>query len=100
MSAGLYILDELDQPVEVADVIEWSKWRAEHPADDQVGDIRVSTVFLGLDHSFRSVLGGPPVLWETMVFGGPLDHEMDRYTSKAAAQRGHAAMLARVQAVL
>ena len=33
----------------------------------------VSTVFLGLDHSFTS---GPPQLYETMVFGGPDDQEI------------------------
>ena len=50
---------------------------------------RVSTVFLGLDHSFSHA--GPPVLWETMIFW--TDHELDqyqeRYTSKADALAGH-----------
>lgn len=46
----------------------------------------VSTVFLGLDHSFGQ---GDPVLFETMIFGGPLDRERDRYTSWADAERGH-----------
>jgi hypothetical protein len=32
--------------------------------------VRVSTVFLGLDHSWNV---GPPVLFETMIFGGELD---------------------------
>jgi hypothetical protein len=61
-----------------------------------VGDGRVSTVFLGLDHSFA---GGPPVLWETMVFDVEgLDGEQDRYTSHADAVAGHAQMVARAQA--
>jgi hypothetical protein len=64
---------------------------------DPAKRIRVSTVFLGLDHAFR---GGPPVLWETMVFGGVLDGEMDRYTSKAAAFAGHQAMCRRVNETL
>lgn len=46
----------------------------------------VSTVFLGIDHSFRS---GPPVLWETMVFGNSDDSRQTRYRSAEAALRGH-----------
>ena len=34
-------------------------------AKTDLGDIRVSTVFLGLDHSLGD---GPPLLFETMVF--------------------------------
>ena len=59
--------------------------------------VRVSTVFLGLDHRWG---GGPPVLWETLVFGGVLDGEMDRYTSRAAALAGHQAMCQRVMATI
>lgn len=33
---------------------------------EYVGKLYVSTVFLGLDHSW--VIDGPPILWETMVF--------------------------------
>jgi hypothetical protein len=39
---------------------------------------------------------GPPVLWETFVFGGVLDGEMQRYTSKADALAGHQRMCALV----
>jgi hypothetical protein len=46
----------------------------------------VSTVFLGLNHAFTD---GPPVLWETMIFGGPNDGWQDRYTSRAGAEAGH-----------
>jgi hypothetical protein len=47
-------------------------------------------VFLGLDHNFGQ---GPPVLWETLVFGTSMDGEMRRYTSREAAVAGHADML-------
>jgi hypothetical protein len=53
--------------------------------------VDVSTVFLVFDHGFE----GPPVLWETMVFGGPDDGWQQRYRSRAAARTGHAAVLAR-----
>ena len=86
-----YILDVHDQPVACEDVLRWGRWF--EGADNQrivaktpFGDGEVSTVFLGLDHSFT---GGPPVLWETMIFGGPHDGWQDRYTSRANALAGH-----------
>lgn len=48
--------------------------------------IRVSTVFLGLNHNLHDT---EPVLFETMVFGGPLDQETWRYSSYDEAERGH-----------
>lgn len=41
----------------------------------------VSTVFLGIDHGFAALLNNevaPPVLFETMVFGGPVSDEQRR----------------------
>lgn len=35
---------------------------------------------------------------ETMVFGGPLDAEMERYSTWDEAVAGHAAMVARCEA--
>jgi hypothetical protein len=35
-----------------------------------------------------------------MVFGGPLDHEQDRYSTWDEAIRGHEAMLERVKLAL
>ena len=49
--------------------------------------ISVSTVFLGLDHRWFG--DGPPLVFETMVFGGEFDHEQERYGSWAAAEAGH-----------
>ena len=59
-------------------------------------DAWVSTVFLGMDHSFGRE--GGPVLFETMVFGGPLDGEQDRYRTIDEARAGHAAMVERARA--
>ena len=54
---------------------------------DKVGDVRVSTVFLGLDHAW---IGEPsPILWETMIFGGEHDQYQERYTSHEDALAGH-----------
>jgi hypothetical protein len=87
-----YVLNESGEPVPEPDLIAWGRWMGDgatrRVAMDWVGDVRVSTVFLGLDHSF--VPGGAPVLWETMIFGGEHDGHTDRYTSQAEAIAGHA----------
>lgn len=57
------------------------------------GDCEVSTVFLGIDHGFTG--DGPPVLFESLVFGGDLDGECERYCTWQEAEEGHAAMVAR-----
>lgn len=47
----------------------------------------VSTVWLGLDHSWS---GGPPLIFETMIFGGPLDQDyQQRYSTVEEARAGH-----------
>ena len=82
-----YILED-GRPVE-AELLVWAKWFEEGErtvAKDEIGKVLVSTVFLGLDHSFGS---GPPVLWETMIFGGEHSDYQERYTSGDAAIEGH-----------
>lgn len=93
-----YILKD-GEPVAEPDMVAWDQWMEQKEArilnQTTIGESRISTVFLGLDHSWND---GPPVLWETMVFGGALDQEMERYTSQAAALEGHAEMVRRVRA--
>lgn len=51
----------------------------------------VSTVWLGIDHSFGS---GPPLYWETMIFGCyDRDEEMLRHPSRPAAFSAHRALV-------
>ena len=77
-------------PKVVEDVMEWGKWFEN--ADRHVNktelpnDIKVSTVFLGIDHSFN---GGTPILFETMIFGGKHDQYQKRYTTYEEAEKGH-----------
>ena len=47
----------------------------------------VSTVWTGLDLGFARAAG--PVIFETLIFGGPLDGYGDRYSTEAAALAGH-----------
>lgn len=89
MSDDKYILCG-HQPVVVQDLFTWARWF--ETADRQVantdrGDVRISTVFLGLDHSFG--VGDGPLLFETMIFGGPEDGYCERYATWADAEAGH-----------
>lgn len=75
-----------------ADLLTWARWF--EGADRRVNetlvnsDIRVSTVFLGIDHDF--VGNGPPLIFETMIFGGLHDQWQDRYSTWEEALAGHA----------
>lgn len=63
---------------------------------DWVGDVEVSTVFLTIDHQSGN---GPPILWESMVFGGPSDGDCRRYLSEIEAKDGHRDMLVQQKAL-
>lgn len=81
-------------PVQVDDVHEWGRWfenADRRVAFDKVklptgSEVEVSTVFLGLDHSFG---GKTPILFETMIFGGKHNEYCDRYSTWEEAEEGH-----------
>jgi len=58
------------------------------------GKIRISTVFLMVDHNYTD--NGPPILFETMIFGGYFDGYQQRYYTKKEAVDGHAFCLSEV----
>lgn len=111
MDSECYILDGDD--VRAVDLGSWVEWFAGDPIQRLISltiidpvtaeqkrtggqaDIKVSTVFLGIDHRFG--MAGPPILFETMVFGGLLDQEQMRYATMVEARAGHVAMVARVK---
>lgn len=67
----------------------WAKFFEGHNRQikkDKVGRVQVSTVFLGLDHSWGH---GPSLWFETMIFGGEHDEFCKRYASYAEAEVGH-----------
>lgn len=78
-----------ETPVEAANVIEWAEFFG---SDDRiveqtyVGQVKISTVFLGINHSFGD---GPPLLFETMIFDGEFDGEQWRYSTMEQARAGH-----------
>lgn len=102
MSIDRYILDKNGDPELCEDLLTWGKWFQDSCRilqRNQTGNGLVSTVFLGLDHGFCAPgdKNYKPVLWETMVFGGDFNGEIDRYCSKEDAIKGHLEMVERVE---
>ncbi|HUT77576.1 MAG TPA: hypothetical protein VM285_07815, partial [Polyangia bacterium] len=88
------------EPVWTDDMYAWSKMFDDEPggrhvAKTDVGEVFVSTVFLGIDHNYS---GGPPLLFETMVFRGHLDERQWRYSTWDEAAAGHEEVVAHVKA--
>ncbi len=84
-------------PIPVEDPIEWAKGLEEENrrvGKDFIGEVMISTVFLGLDHSFG---GGPPLLFETMIFGGELEGWQERCSTWEQAEEMHKKAMAMVR---
>lgn len=74
-----WVLDADHTPRQVS-YPDWKAWAAD-----------VSTVFLSVDHQWGE---GPPVLFETMIFGGPHADWTDRYSTWDEAVAGHERVVA------
>ena len=102
---GTFVLDADGEPVPEYDIEKWAAWfdganKQRRVADTRLESCRISTVFLGLDHSFMPILDPlsyRPLLWETMVFGGEHDGDMERYQSRELAEAGHAEFVSRCE---
>jgi len=92
-----YILDENGAPVIEPDLMKWGQWMERgirRVAQETILESTVSTVFIGTDHGYGE---STPILWETMVFGGPLDQEQTRCAgSRADAEAMHREMVEKV----
>jgi len=89
-----YILKD-GVPVKTENLMAWAEWfeTADRTIEKTIlPSGSVSTVFLALDHCFN---GGPPVLYETMIFcpGLRCDEEQRRYSSLSDARDGHQDMV-------
>jgi hypothetical protein len=62
-------------------------------AEDKIGPYWISTVWLGVNHG----IFGPPLIFETMVFGGGESHDCVRYSSLERAQTGHRTKVSEVR---
>ena len=75
------------KPIQQSEFFDkWSTLEYKRVAKDTVGDVEVSTVWLGRDHGWGN---SEPVIFETMIFGGKYDQYQDRYTTEAEAVMGH-----------
>lgn len=94
---ALYILRR-KLAIRCMSVEAWSRWMSSHRqerivardrlCDPDYQDVTVSTVFLGVDANHG--LGQSPILFETMFFGGELNHEVfARYATWEEAEAGH-----------
>lgn len=104
-----YTLDENRRVILAPDIDSYMQWLMDdrysqmpteyfRVGEDVIGPSRVSTVFLGLDHGY---MGGPPILWETMVFGGPMNNHQRRCSGTfEQAEAMHQTMMADVRASL
>jgi len=94
-----YMLDESGEPKIITDLMEWGKWMGSanrHVADEMIGESRISTIFLGLDHAWGD---SSPLVWETLVFGGRDDGEMERCGgSRKNAEEMHKRMVEKIKA--
>ena len=89
MGMGYYILDG-KEPIEVSDITAWA---VQFEMADRIvkqtplhHDVVVSTIFLGLDHQWGD---GPPLLFETRIFGGKHDQDQWPYSTWDEAVAGH-----------
>lgn len=94
-----FILDANGAPRECKNIQEWSQWF--ETADRIVGQntfgkIRISTVFIGIDHNCHPT--GPPILWETAIFMDDDSNVVERYCTEASAKAGHERIAAELRA--
>lgn len=100
MDSRWYIWDREKDEIKLASSIEeWGQYMElggnRRVALDHVDDAEISTVFLGIDHNFFAK--DSPILFETMVFGGHLDGEQERYRTSQQARDGHKLMIEKVK---
>jgi hypothetical protein len=70
---------------------EWERAKRSTKVNDETA---VSTVWVGLDHSWGD---GPPLIFESMIFGGNLDQEQVRYATLEQAHAGHEELVAKAK---
>lgn len=97
VSNRMYIINSAGNVELCPDLSKWGAWMAVHPderhlAVDEQGQVKVSTLFLGLDHGYGSD-SSEPILWETRIMRGVHDGETKRYKTKEEALEGHKIMV-------
>jgi len=95
IECGMFILDGR-QVIPTESILEWGKCFQDSEkrivARTEIGNITVSTVFLGVDHGWGPRSEG--LVFETMVFGSGRVDLVGRYSTWADAEEGHMATCA------
>jgi hypothetical protein len=95
MTDDYYFL--VEHEIVPCDVFTWGQWHQMANCvlfRDRIGGILVSTIFFGLNR--RSKPNDPPLIFETMVFGGDFGDYQERYATYSEAEAGHRRILAMV----
>jgi hypothetical protein len=84
----------VDGELKFVPLLVWAAWfeisENRRIAETFVGDVRISTVFLGFD---QNLSGGSPLYFETMIFGGEHDEMQKRYGTLEESMQGHEQMV-------
>lgn len=92
-------IDGVPQPCDNDNIEEWTRALESNRLVKQetIGNIFVSTVFLGVNHQFGD---GPPLVYETMTFGNDALSICERYSTRPEAIAGHAEVAEQVKQFL
>lgn len=89
-----FILNDDGTTTPISDIAHWAEWienKNHRVALTEIKDVTISTIFLGIS------LEEPPILFETMIFGGEHDGAACRYQTKKDALEGHKQAVALVK---
>lgn len=81
-------------PTPATDTIAWADWMGDETKRrigldiDPVKQVAVSTLFLGINPGVFNIFG-KPMLFQTMIFGGPHEGDAKNYYSWEDAEEGH-----------
>lgn len=82
--------DRQGNPMDFEQWVGWTERRDmdyKRVAETTVGNTWISTVWIGLNYDWSRK--GPPLIFETMIFGGPMNEETWRWSTEAEALAGH-----------
>lgn len=82
----------VDKEIVEVDLMTWARWldgKRNRIASYNRCGVYVSTIFLGIDHSFNFDENIVPILFETMIFGEKPHNEQYRYCTYQQALNSH-----------
>ena len=97
-----YVLDKRGNPRPARSMAEYMEFKGDHSRSVIALDVfedfaRVSTVFTGINYNFME---GPPLVFETMIFGGKYNLSDWRASTRRGALANHQRAVALVRAAL